>query len=50
MISYTDILDTIICPKCGHEGMVPDGDLDYICPVCEYEGTLEDDEDDEDDA
>lgn len=48
MSEYTDILDTIICPKCGHQGMVPDGDLDYECPVCGYEGTLEDDDEEDD--
>ena len=38
--------DEYECDRCGHIGVIPDGDLDYICPECDYEGSLYDNEDD----
>ena len=42
--------DEIICPACGHIGVLPDGGFDWICPECGYEGDIlgEEDEENED--
>ena len=42
--AYDEILEDTECPECGTQGMLPDGDLDWICPNCGYEGSLLDDE------
>lgn len=41
---YDDILESTVCPECGHEGMLPNGGFDYECPICGYEGTIDCDE------
>ena len=42
--SFDEILESIVCPFCGTEGMISDGGYDYCCPNCDYEGTLEDED------
>lgn len=27
--------DDLVCPVCGHTGLLPDGDLEYVCPSCD---------------
>lgn len=27
--------DDLVCPVCGHTGLLPDGDLEYVCPHCD---------------
>lgn len=33
--------DEMQCPKCGHIGLLPDGDFDLECPACGYITSLE---------
>lgn len=42
-----DLLESIVCPRCGHRGVDSDGGYDWVCPNCDYEGYL-DNEDSED--
>ncbi len=37
---YDDILETLLCPECGHEGLNNIGGGDVECPECSWEGLL----------
>lgn len=45
--AYDAMLEDMQCPNpdCGHVGMLPNGDFDWVCPECGCEGTFEDDYD-----
>ncbi len=38
--NYDDTLEDTRCKNCGAEGMISDGDFDYICPNCGVTGTI----------
>ncbi len=38
--AYDSILETAVCPICGHQGMDSDGGFDFVCPNCGYEGSV----------
>lgn len=40
MSAYDDILESSVCPICGHEGLLPDGTGWAACPECEWSGPI----------
>ena len=38
---YDELLETAVCPVCGHEGLDADGSFSYSCPNCDHEGSLD---------
>ena len=40
MSAYSEFLDSIVCPSCGHEGMLPDGTGWCECPSCGWDGPI----------
>jgi len=40
MSAYSEFLGSIVCPSCGHEGMLPDGTGWCECPSCGWDGPI----------
>ena len=38
---YDELLETAVCPVCGHEGLDANGSFGYSCPNCDHEGSLD---------